>query len=530
MLDLSVAVRNQDIEALRAFVSASLTATPWPVADQSLTPTVKWVAKHGWRPPAAVHAESNAGESRPMTGEEFLGGWLNLFAHLSEIEDARFKVKDSIFDPAADVVGEAKAPTAKPGSVGQAELSFFLVGRDTEGRREWLRGSAEVGVRRGEGRWQFQHFKLTGLESLVATRELFSEVALPAGVEERRPHYGSPGSHFHLYAWHGATASDLNNDGWMELVVTGPERLYLYLNQGDGTFRDATAEAGLAGFPVGVAPLALDYDNDGDTDIFITALGPQMLLENRLVPDGRFVFRDVSVLAGVAQKAFGISAAVADLNGDGYPDIYVTSYNDMPSVNFNSYYRATNGTPNLLFINQGDGSFREEAKQWGVADSRWGYAAQFADVNEDGRLDLYVANDAGENALFINYGDHFVDEAGERGVLDTGYGMGVSFADYNNDGRVDLHVTNMFSTAGNRVLSRVSPQATTAHDSLVKTAAGNSLYENTGGGYFRNVTAEVGPFPGSWAWGGGFFDFDNDGWEDIYTPNGFISGKLMKDT
>lgn len=529
MLDLSLAVRDRDEEKLGEFVSASLMATPWPARAQPLTAEVKWVAKHAWAP-AASPASNDGGEAQPMSGEEFLRGWRSFLDHFGELEDVRFKVKGATFDLSADVVPEAKVPTAKVGSTGQAKLSFFLIGRDTEGRREWLRGSAEVQVRRGESRWQFQSFNLTSLESLVATRDLFSEVALPAGVEMRLPPYGSPGSHFHFFAWHGAAAADFNNDGWMDLVVAAPGRLYLYLNEGNGRFREVSEKAGLQASEHPVSPLALDYDNDGDTDIFISAVGSQRLLENRLVPEGKLVFRDVSLPAGVAREAFGISATAGDVNRDGYPDIYVACYNNLGPLNPDSWHRATNGTANLLFINQRDGTFREEAERWGVADSRWSYAAQFADVNGDGRLDLYVANDFGENDLFINKGDKFVDEANERGVLDQGNGMGVSFADYNNDGRLDLHITNMYSTAGNRILARVFPNANRTQNVLVKMASGNSLYENTGNGYFRDVTAEVGPFPGSWAWGGGFIDFDNDGWEDIYSPNGMISGKSMKDT
>ncbi len=530
MLDLSLAVRDRDEEKLGEFISASLTATPWPARAQPLTAEVKWVAKHAWAP-AASPASNNGGEAQPMSGEEFLRGWRSFLDHFGELEDVRFKVKGATFDPSADVVPEAKVPTAKVGSTGQAKLSFFLIGRDTEGRREWLRGSAEVQVRRGESRWQFQSFNLTGLESLVATRDLFSEVALPAGVEMRLPPYGSPGNKLHLFAWHGAAVADFNNDGWMDLVVAAPGRLYLYLNEGNGSFREVSEKAGLQASEHPVSPLALDYDNDGDTDIFISTLGTQMLLENRLVPDGKLVFRDVSVLAGVAVEAIAISTTAGDVNADGYPDIYVTCYQNFGPVLPNSFRQATNGTPNLLFINQRDGTFREEAERWGVADSRWSYAASFADVNGDGRLDLYVANDmGGGNSLYIHQGDRFVDEAVRRGVLDQGFGMGVSFADYNNDGRLDLHITNMYSTAGNRVLGRVFPKPDSGQNALVKLAAGNSLYQNTGDGYFRNTTDEAGPFPGSWAWGGGFIDFDNDGWEDLYTPNGFISGKFMKDT
>jgi hypothetical protein len=280
----------------------------------------------------------------------------------------------------------------------------------------------------------------------------------------------------------------------------------------------------------GVAPLLIDHDNDGDDDIFITAVGDQILLENRLVPDGELVFWDVSQELRVAQPAVGFSATAADINADGRPDIYVASYNHYGRITPDSWFQATNGRPNLLFVSQPDGGYLEQAAAWQVADSRWSYAATFADVNEDGRPDLYVANDFGENALYVNSGEAFVDEGARRGVLDPGNGMGVSFGDYDNDGRLDLHVTNMSSTAGNRILSRLFPDAEPGENVLVKLASGNNLYKNEGGGEYRNVTAEAGGFSSGWAWGGGFIDFDNDGWEDIYTPNGFISGKSMKDT
>jgi hypothetical protein len=226
----------------------------------------------------------------------------------------------------------------------------------------------------------------------------------------------------------------------------------------------------------------------------------------------------------------GFSAVAGDVNGDGLPDIYVTSYNYYGKVVPNSWFRATNGTKSLLFINQGDGTFKEEAEKWGVADGRWSYAAEFVDINDDGKLDLFVVNDFGEKALYINKGDHFVDEAKERGVLDPGNGMGVSFGDFNNDGLLDLHTTNMSSTAGNRILARLFPNQSPRDNVLKKLASGDSLFINTGKGYFRNATDEVGGLTASWAWGGGFIDFDNDGWQDLYIPDGFISGKSMKDT
>ena len=363
---------------------------------------------------------------------------------------------------------------------------------------------------------------------MVASVDLFSEVAAPAGVARRVPAYGSPGNAG--FVWHGAAAADFDRDGWLDLFVTSKDQNVLYLNDRSGRFRDASRETGASSVATGTAPLVLDYDNDGDSDVFVSAVGQQILLENRLVPDGKLAFVDSSLEAGVAVPAVGFSAVAGDVNADGLQDIYVTSYNRYGEVTPDSWFRATNGTPNLLFVNQGDGRFKEEAGKWGVDDRRWSYAAEFVDIDEDGRVDLYVANDFGEKAMYINRGDRFVDEARERGTLDPGNGMGVSFGDYNNDGRLDLHATNMSSTAGNRILGRLFPGEGPKDNVLKKLAAGNNLYENTGAGKFKDVTSEVGGFSGGWAYGGGFIDFDNDGWEDLFTPNGFISGKSMKDT
>lgn len=523
LLDLSVATRDRDFAASARFFSETLEAPDFPAEPGADTTQVKWIVMHDWAIPPGGRAEP-----RPVTRTTFLKAWTAFLSHFSEIEDARFKVKGARFDDSAESVRDAPVPTAAAGAGGSANVAFFVWGRGPDGRREWARGTADTRVRMPrDGPWQFESFRVTKLESQTAGIDLFSEVAVPAGVAATLPPYGSPRNAG--FVFHGAAAADWNRDGWIDVFVTGPERNWLYLNEG-GRFRDASRETALLEMASGVAPLALDYDNDGDADVFLSAVGEQVLLENRLVPEGTLRFRDVSQEAGVAVSAIGFSAAAADVNGDARPDIYVTSYNRYGQVTPDVWYRATNGTPNLFFVSQPGGGYREEARKWGVDDRRWSYAAAFADVDEDGQLDLYVVNDFGEKALFMRRGARFVDEAELRGVLDPGNGMGVQFGDYNNDGRLDLHVTNMSSTAGNRILGRLFPSATPRDNVLKKLAAGNALYENLGGGRFREVTAEVGGFSGGWAYGGGFIDFDNDGREDIFTPNGFISGRSMKDT
>lgn len=520
LLELSVATRNRDNTLTTAFIPQTLVSAPFPSQPRPVAAAVKWIGMREW--PMDL-------TPRTMTREEFMDGWLRLLDHFPEIEDARFKVKTATFDESASSVPGADVPMATVGSTGTARVAFYVIGRNSDGRREWARGVADVAVRFADSRrWQFDRFALVSLESMVSEVDLFSEVSKPAGVAATIPAYGSVDNSG--FVWRGAAAGDVNGDGWIDLFVTAADRNYLYLNDGHGRFRDASEETGVRFLASGVAPLILDYDNDGALDVFLSNVGTQVLLDNRLKKDGRLVFRDISLEAGVAVDAVGFSAIAGDVNGDGRPDIYVTSYNRYGQVTPDSWFRATNGTSNLLFINTGNGAFREEAAKWGVEDRRWSYAAAFADVDGDGRLDLYVANDFGEKGLFVNKGGRFVDEAAARGVLDPGNGMGAAFGDYNNDGRLDIFATNMSSTAGNRILSRLFPDSSPRDNVLKKLASGNDLYANLGNGQYRNVTDEVGGLSAGWAWGGGFIDFDNDGWEDIYTPNGFISGKSMKDT
>tara|TARA_Y100000758_G_scaffold196620_1_gene140256 strand:- start:442 stop:2166 length:1725 start_codon:yes stop_codon:yes gene_type:complete len=531
LLDLSVAARDKDRTMIEQYFADDLIATPIPVTSLDRPGVVAWITNRDW-PTGSVGS---------MDRDTFLLGLENLLEHFLSIEDVRFKVKQASFDNQGNSA---------------ANISFFIVGRNLTGRREWLTATANIEAFRDSeqkvdsGRisvlpdtepplnendgvpedepWKITRFELDTVKSMVAERELFSEVALPAGLHTEFPRYGvAPND---TVSAHGVAVADVNGDGLLDIVTTGVMQNSLYLNNGEGSFNDVTQESFLALSPPATGPLFVDYDNDGDSDLFLATVGNQVLLENRLVPDGVLHFLDRSIEAGVYVPANGFSAVATDVNGDGLQDIYVASYNRYGIVMPNSWDQATNGTPNLLFLNQGDGTFLEVATEWGVRDSRWSYAAAFADIDGDGDQDLYVSNDFGENGLYLNEQGGFREAAMERGVLDPGNGMGVAFGDYDNDGDLDLHVTNMSSTAGNRILSRMYPDADPEELVLKKLAAGNSLFANDGSGHFDNVAHDVGGLPAGWAFGGGFIDFDNDGWEDIYSPNGFISGKTMEDT
>ena len=508
LLEFSVTVRERDMVRIGKFFVSPARVTPWPSLSGAPATEFKWIST------AAPRIARKRPKKMPRT--ELMKSWDQLLGTFSSVEDARFQVKGARF-------------SQRKGRVeGKGDLKFFLIGRDGKNHRFWVKGTGRlVAVQTGEESWRISEFRVDEVRTMRAAADLFSEVCIPAGVSISLPRYGEPGNDDFVY--HGAAAGDLDRDGLQDLVVTGINRNYLYLNQG-GRFQDVADRAGISITPPGTAPLLLDYDNDGDLDVFMASVGEQMLFENRLIPSGKLLFFDISQEVGIAVNAIGFSATAGDVNGDGWTDVYVASYNRYGRVMPDSWRRASNGTPNLLFLNQGDGSFREAGADWGVRDQRWSYAAQFADINGDGRLDLYVANDFGENGYYVNLGDRFEDRATSLGLLDPGNGMGVSFGDFNNDGRIDLYVTNMSSTAGNRILDRLFPQGRGDRSGLKKLAAGNTLFEGVDEGGFRDVSAKFGPFVAGWAWGGVFVDFDNDGWEDLYSPNGFISGKSMKDT
>jgi hypothetical protein len=506
--DLSLAVRERQIEKLAAHFSPALQATGWREQQGDGVQVVKWVYRKN------IHKGPGG-----LDKAAFVDHWAQYLNGFSNIEDVRFKVKQAHF--------YEEVTTRADGAI-----YFAIVGRDGEGRRKWVEARAHITARLGAaGRWEIDLFDLKSMAARFAQVDIFSEVSLSAGVYRTVPPFGTPGNQ--AFVAHGVAAADVDRDGLLDVLATGTGQNFLYLNQGDGKFAERAEATGLRYTPLATAPLFLDFDADGDSDLFLAAVGHQMLFENRLVPDGVLNFVDISEEAGVSYPAQGFSAVSADVNGDGWPDIYVASYNQYGTIMPDSWSRATNGTPNLLFVNQGNGRFVERAAARGVADRRWSYAAQFGDLNGDGRQDLYVANDFGENGFYLNEGERFRDAAAELGLSDPGNGMGVSFGDYDNDGLLDIHVTNMSSTAGNRILKRLFPDADAEPDDarvLHKLAAGNTVFKNLGGGKFQDVSAALGPFSAGWAFGGGFVDIDNDGWEDIHAPNGFISGKSLKDT
>lgn len=331
---------------------------------------------------------------------------------------------------------------------------------------------------------------------------------------------------------HGLAVGDVNGDGRDDLFVCEPGGLpnRLYVQTVDGKARDASAEFGVDWLEPATSALFVDADNDGDQDLLFTSGRFFVVCEN--VENARFSLRHVVTMSGIAR-----SIAAADFDNDRLLDVYVCCYINravaLADVGLGMpmpYHDANNGPANVLFKNVGALTFQDVTSTVGLQENnqRFSYAASWEDYDQDGDVDLYVANDFGRNNLYQNEGDRFRDVAKEAGVEDIATGMSVSWGDYDRDGQMDLYVGNMFSTAGNRIMYQRRFQSDTdevTRNVFRRLARGNSLFRNNGDGTFTDVSLDAGAEFGRWAWASMFLDMNNDGWEDILIANGMITSE-----
>src|SRR5437588_2856316 len=320
----------------------------------------------------------------------------------------------------------------------------------------------------------------------------------------------------------GCAFLDYDNDGWLDIYLdnSGPSDFFtpqrplknaLYHNNNDGTFTDVTDKAGVAGGTFGMGVAAADYDGDGWVDLYVTAYGRNILYRN----NGDGTFTDVTAKAGVGAPGWSTCAVWFDYDGDGKLDLFVSSFvlYDKTAQNLyctdeskRRYYcvpRFFKPQPSHLFHNNGDGTFTDVSKESGIASSPGkSFGAVATDVNGDGRMDLFVANDTMPNFLFVNKGNGKFEEAGlAAGVAYSEMGkprsgMGVDAADYDGDGWQDLFVANIDQEFF-------------------------SLYHNQKDLTFTDEPGEIGPATQLLSgWGLKFFDYDNDGDPDMLLVNG----------
>jgi hypothetical protein len=327
----------------------------------------------------------------------------------------------------------------------------------------------------------------------------------------------------------GVAILDYDNDGKVDIFFTNGAELpslnkpasfanALLRNRGDGTFEDRTTAGGLAGGSSGyhVGAAAGDFDNDGDTDLFLANNGPNTLLRN----NGDGTFSDVTAGSGLTkpENTLSVGAAWFDYDNDRLPDLVVSDYTIWtPQTDYQCfdpmkreiYCSPTRyiSVPNRLYRNRGNGTFEDVTTASGLADARGkGMGVSIADVNNDGLSDIFIVNDTERNFLFINQGGgKFREQGAIYGVSfnDDGVavnGMGSDAKDYNNDGFVDLFYNDLATQVF-------------------------ALFAGDRGKSFRYVSYPTGLGRLSYrfgGWGAGFIDYDNDGWKDLYSANGDV--------
>src|SRR5579862_8840520 len=342
-----------------------------------------------------------------------------------------------------------------------------------------------------------------------------------------------------IYGHNGVSVGDIDGDGFDDLYVCQPAGLpnRLYRNRGDGTFEDITEASGVGLLENTACAIFADFAHTGRQDLIVVrASGPLLFLNQgggkfRLKP-GAFRF------ANPPQGTF-TGAAAADYDRDGWLDIYFCLYSYYQGADQYRYpapyYAAEDGPPNFMLRNNRDGTFRDVTAQSGLNqnNTRYSFCCGWGDYDRDGWPDLYVVNDFGRKNLYRNNGDGtFTDVAPQAGVEDVGAGMSVCWLDYDNDGVDDLYIADMWTAAGERISTQeiFQQNAAPALRALYqKHAMGNSLLRNRGDGTFLDSTAASGTGMGRWSWSSDSWDFDHDGFPDLYITNGMVSGPIRED-
>ncbi|MBS1804201.1 MAG: VCBS repeat-containing protein [Acidobacteria bacterium] len=336
-----------------------------------------------------------------------------------------------------------------------------------------------------------------------------------------------------IYGNNGVATGDFDGDGFDDLYICQSAGLpnRLYRNRGDGTFEDVTEKAGVGVLDRTACALFADFLNRGRQDLLVVCgTGPILFLNNG---DGTFSLkRDAFKFARPPQGSF-THAAIADYDNDGRLDVYFCLYMyylGLEQYNYPvPYYDARNGPPNCLFRNNGDGTFTDATETSGLAvnNDRYSFACAWGDSTGKGSLDLFVANDFGSSQLYRNNGNGtFTDVSKEAHIESVGAGMGCCWADFDNDGHQDIYIPSMWEAAGQRISAqpqfhREAPDST--RELYRRHARGNVLYRNRGNGQFENVGHCAAVEMGRWSWSSDFWDWDHDGYSDLYVTNGYLS-------
>jgi Flp pilus assembly protein TadD/peroxiredoxin len=432
--------------------------------------------------------------------------------------------------------------------VANTKIYYDFIGKSGANQREERTGIWDVSWRKeATGNWRITAWtagaesraRLTGPGFTDISRTAFAgidsyEAQMSHGVDYWRTVLdGACG--IDIYGNNGLAIGDFDADGHDDLYVCQPAGLpnRLYRNRGDGTFVDVTDAAGVGLLDGTSAAVFADLTNSGRQDLIVVRHSGPLLFIN--LGNGKFEVKpDAFHFARPVQGTF-TGVAVADYNRDGLLDVYFCTYSfyqGLSDYGFpKPYYDAQNGPPNFLLKNNGNHAFEDVTAKAGldVSNNRFSFAAVWNDYDRDGWLDLYVVNDFGRKVLYKNNrNETFTDVSAQCGVEDPGEGMSATWFDYDNDGYEDIYSVNMWEAAGRRVTKQpqfLSNTPENIREVFFLDASGNSMLHNDGqGGKFRNVTREAGAQAGGWNWSSEAWDFDHDGYPDLYVANGFISG------
>jgi enediyne biosynthesis protein E4 len=389
----------------------------------------------------------------------------------------------------------------------------------------------------GIRRLRFRHLLPVFLVAAASPEVPFTDVTTAVGIDFKHENSSTSNKYLVETMGGGVALLDYDNDGRLDVFFTNGAHIdedmsdgkrpdksdrkfwnRLYHQKEDGTFVDVTEKSGLTGMPqnyYGMGVAVGDYDNDGFEDLYVTSYGGNTLYHN----NRNGTFTDVTRAAGVGAGAWSASAGFFDEDNDGKLDLFVTRYVNWTFQNnrycgekkpgFRAYCHPDNydGIADILYHNNGDGTFTDVSSKAGIADPRGkGLGLSFADYDDDGFTDVYVANDSVQSFLYHNNRNGTFSEVGLTAGVGfnedgkTFAGMGVDFADYDNDGHPDLFVTDLSNER-------------------------YRLFRHNGDGSFRDATNMSGvggatlPFSG---WSARFFDYDNDGWKDIFAAQGHV--------
>ncbi len=475
----------------------------------------------------------------PSSSERFLKEFQAWWGPISKVETAEFEI--------FGIDEVASSPLRL-----QLHIRYDIIATRKDGRREERVGSWRTEWLRNEsGEWKVLKWEASEETLSIGSGTAFLDVTSQAlgsaesyksqmlrGVDHWRTVLdGACG--IDIYGNNGVAAGDYDNDGFDDFYVCQPAGLpnRLYRNRGDGTFEDVTDKAGVGVLDNTACALFADFENRGLQDLLVVCGSGPLLFQNQ--GNGTFSHKHDAFEFTRAPQGTFTHAAIADYDRDGRLDIYFCTY--MYYLGLDQYhypvpyYDARNGPPNCLLHNEGNGRFVEKTELAGlnVDNDRYSFACAWGDSNSNGLADLCIANDFGSSQLYRNNGDGtFTVASKESHIEDVGAGMSACWSDFDNDGHQDIYITSMWEAAGQRVSdqTRFHTAAPQSIRSLYQRhARGNALYRNQGAGKFQNVGEKVGVAMGRWSWSADFWDFDHDGYSDLYVTNGYISAVDQND-